>query len=109
MQISATEFSQVFKELLQFFKDALPTTSESAIIHQLKQMEATMAQSLAALKAEIEENKSVVDSIVVLIAGLRQQIIDAGTDPVLLAQLVADLDSQNATLAGAAVTNTSAT
>jgi hypothetical protein len=104
MQISATEFVQI----LQLFKDSLPTTSESAIINQLKTMEAKMAQSLAKLQEEVEQNTAVIASAVMLINGLSQQIKDAGVDPVKLLELTTTLDSNSNALAAAITANTPA-
>ncbi len=61
--------------------------------------------NLDALTAEVAETKGTVDSAVTLIEGLRQQIIDAGTDPAKLAQLVADLDAAQQKLANAISAN----
>ncbi len=102
MQISAQEFVHI----LQFFKDALPTTSESAIINQLKTMEANLAQSLAKPQEEVEQNTAVIASAVTLINGLSQQIKDAGVDPVKLAELTDTLDSNSNALAAAVTANT---
>lgn len=57
--------------------------------------------TLDALETEIGEISGTVDSAIALIAGLRQAIIDAGTDPAKLAALVSQLDSKQQALAAA--------
>ena len=76
----------------------------NALFHILIRTSKIMAL-LDELTAEVAETKGVVASAVELIKGLRQQIIDAGTDPTKLAELVASLDTDNKALA-AAVANT---
>lgn len=63
---------------------------------------------LTALEAEVAETKTVVESAVVLIDGLRQAIIDAGTDPVKLKALTDSLDAENKKLADKVAENTAA-
>lgn len=60
--------------------------------------------NLDALTTEVGEISDTVDSAIALIAGLRQQIIDAGTDPTKLADLVAQLDAKQQALAEAVAT-----
>lgn len=61
----------------------------------------TMSQAVDDLTAEVASIKGVVASAVALIQGLRQQIIDAGTDPAKLADLTAALKASEADLAAA--------
>lgn len=65
-----------------------------------------MSDSLEALKLEVAKNTSVAASALALIRGLRQQIIDAGTDPAELQALVDTLAGSDADLAKAVSENT---
>lgn len=65
-----------------------------------------MSAQLDALKAEVEETKTVAASAVTLLNGLSQQILDLKNDPAALEQLAADLDASNAALAAAVEANT---
>lgn len=59
-----------------------------------------MAQAdIDALKAEVARTKGVVASVKVLIAGLMQQIIDAGDDPAEIQAAVAELKAATDELA----------
>lgn len=60
-----------------------------------------MSQQMDDLKTEVANTKAGVASAVTLIAGLRQQIIDAGTDPAALQELTDSLKASEADLAGA--------
>jgi len=64
-----------------------------------------MSAELDALTAQVAETNGVIASAVTLIHGLRQQIIDAGTDPAKLAELAASLDASEQALAAAVSTN----
>lgn len=76
----------------------------NALFHILVRTYRVMAK-LDALEAEVGEVRGTVDSAVALIRGLRQQIIDAGTDPQKLAELVAELDKSQKDLADAVAEN----
>ena len=65
-----------------------------------------MTQALDDLTREVEETKGVVDSAIVFIQGLKDQLAAAGTDPVKLAELAAALDEQQQKLAAAIGANT---
>lgn len=75
-----------------------------AALVELKQQGVDMSKELDDLTAEVAATKTVVDSAVVLIQGLRQQIIDAGTDPAALQALTDSLKSTEAALAAAVAT-----
>lgn len=60
------------------------------------------------LESEITELQTVTESAVKLLNGLSEQLKAAGTDPVKLKALVAQLDQHTATLAAAVVANTPA-
>lgn len=65
-----------------------------------------MSQALDDLADQVEEVKSVQQSAIVLIQGLHDQLVAAGSDPVKLAQLRADLKTSADSLAAAVVANT---
>lgn len=65
-----------------------------------------MSAQLDLLIQQVSETNTVIDSAVTLIAGLRQQLIDAGTDPQKLADLAASLDASEKALAAAVTANT---
>lgn len=69
------------------------------------QTEARLMASLQALEAQVAATKGVMESAVTLIQGLRQQIIDAGTDQAKLDAIVADLDAADDALANAVAAN----
>jgi uncharacterized protein YigA (DUF484 family) len=65
-----------------------------------------MSAQLDALTAQVAANTTVVQSAITLIAGLRQAIIDAGTDPAKLQALTDSLAQSDTDLAAALVANT---
>lgn len=71
----------------------------------LLEKDTTIMALLTALEAEVMSMSGTISSAVELIKGLRQQIIDAGTDPVKLAELVDQLRMREADLAAAVATN----
>ena len=68
----------------------------------------TMAKELDDLTREVEENNSVIDGAIVLLANLSQMIRDAQNDPAKLAALASSLDSKSNALAEAVAANTPA-
>lgn len=66
----------------------------------------TMSQALDDLTREVAETTTVVESAIVLIQGLRDQLAAAGTDPTKLAELAATLDAQQTALAAAIAAGT---
>ena len=56
--------------------------------------------------ADVQDEKTVIDSVVTLLTSLSQQLKDAGTDPVKLAALKAQIDANKKALADAVVANT---
>ena len=60
------------------------------------------------IQAQVAANKTVIDSALVLIAGIADRIKAAGTDPTKLAELTASLKSEDDALSAAIVTNTPA-
>ena len=67
---------------------------------------AIMAGELQRLQTEVSEMAGVVDSAVVLINGLAQQIRDLATDPAALNAMADDLDAKAGALAAAVAANT---
>lgn len=74
----------------------------------LKSKSIQMADEMATLEAEVAETKTVAQSAVVLLQGLKQRLDEAGTDKVKLAALSADLGGSTDALAAAVVANTPA-
>jgi esterase/lipase len=68
----------------------------------------TMANELADLTARVATNNEVIESALVLIQGLHDAIIAAGTDPVKLKALTDSLVAEDDKLAAAIVANTPA-
>lgn len=66
---------------------------------------ATMAD-LTALTAEVTENGDVIESAVLLLGSLAQQVRDLSTDPAALQALADQLDAQSGELAAAVAANT---
>lgn len=64
-----------------------------------------MSTQLDALTAQVASNTSVIQSAITLIGGLRQQIIDAGTDPAALKALTDSMAASDAALAVAVGAN----
>lgn len=96
------EVRQEFGAMLGRVEQKQDTLLEHVI--RLEQRSQTMAKELDDLTAEVAGTKAGVDSAVTLIAGLRQQIIDAGTDPAKLQALTDSLKASEAELAGAVAT-----
>jgi len=67
-----------------------------------------MSEQLDKLTQEVAENKTVMESAVTLLQGLKQRLDEAGTDAAKLAQLSADLDTNTNALAAAVTANTPA-
>lgn len=78
---------------------------ESALA-QLTQRSIAMSAELDTLTAEVTENTTVVDSAIVLIGGLADQIRALSTDPAALLALANTLDSKTNELAAAVAANT---
>jgi len=78
---------------------ALIKKSHSILFTKLE----TIMADLTALTAQVAETNAVIDSAVVLIRGLRDEIIAAGTDAAKLAELTAQLDAKEQELAAAVV------
>ncbi len=77
-----------------------------AKLDQILNAEVQVAGELAALQVEVAENKSVMESAVLLLQGLKAALDAAGTDPAALAALSAELDANTNALAAAVTTNT---
>ena len=72
------------------------------------QKESAVMASLENLTKEVSEMAGVVDSAIVLINGLAQQIRDAGTDQAKLDELAASLDGKAGELGAAVAANSPA-
>lgn len=79
-----------------------------ARIQQLHQTTEEAMADLTRITTEVEENGSVIDSAVVLLGSLSQQIRDLSTDPAALEALADSLDANSTRLAEAVVANTPA-
>ena len=77
-------------------------------LRELLKGQLTMSKELDRLTAEVADTATVIDSAIVLIQGLHDQLVAAGTDPVALNALADSLDSQQAALAAAIVAGTPA-
>lgn len=64
--------------------------------------------ALDTLITEVSENSTAIDSAITLLQGLKAALDAAGTDPVRLAELSAQLDAKTNALAAAVVANTPA-
>jgi uncharacterized coiled-coil protein SlyX len=64
--------------------------------------------ALDALAQQVADQKTVVDSVLALVQGLADKLVQAGTDEVKLQALVDELKSQDAALAAAVAANTPA-
>lgn len=100
------------KELFAWiFSDSPTSEIDSQVIHKLNSITNKlnqMGQELDTLTTEVEETKTVIDSAIVLIKGLKTKLDEAGTDPAKLQALSDSLDSKQKELADAVVANTPA-
>jgi len=65
-----------------------------------------MSAQLDALTAQVAATRDVTDSAILLLQGLRQQIIDAGVDQAKLTELTDSLKKETDELAAAVTANT---
>ena len=82
---------------LAFIRSALETLANQGAI---------MAGELQRLQLEVSEMAGVVDSAIVLINGLAQQIRDLAGDPVALNAMADELDAKASALGSAVAANT---
>lgn len=66
---------------------------------------ANMSKEMDDLRAQVSETRGAMKSAVELIRGLRQQIIDAGTDPTALAEITTGLKEDEDALSEAVANN----
>src|SRR6266436_3670885 len=78
-------------------------------LQQILFKENIMSQELDALIAEVARNTTVEKSALAAIQGLSAKLAEAGTDPVKLAKLRADLAANDDELAAAVAANTPVT
>jgi predicted nucleic acid-binding Zn-ribbon protein len=97
------------KELKQLWNkvDSIQESMRNIVDRVILFMEKTQ-MSLDNLTREVSETRSVIDSAITLIQGLRSKLADAGTDPEKLEALAKELDESQAKLAEALVENTPA-
>jgi hypothetical protein len=67
-----------------------------------------MADEMVKLETEVSETKTVMQSAIVLLQGLKQRLDEAGTDKAKLDALANDLDVHTNDLAAAVTANTPA-
>ena len=79
-----------------------------AKLDRLLAKETRMSKELDDLTAQVAANKTVLGGAVTLINGIADRIAAAGTDPVALAALTADLKSQDEELGAAVLAQTPA-
>jgi chromosome segregation ATPase len=96
MMITKWLFRDLFIEIAEIRRDL------KELYHEVRRMSA----ALDTLTAQVAANTSVVDSAVVLIGGLAQQIQDLKNDPVALQALADSLKGEDDKLAAALVANT---
>lgn len=80
-----------------------------SIAHKLDKILANQEKIMSALsdlQAAVSAEDTVIDSAITLLQGLAQALKDAGTDPVALAALQADIVAKTQSLATAVATNT---
>jgi predicted nucleic acid-binding Zn-ribbon protein len=97
------------KKLTQLWNkvDSIQESLRNIVDRVISFMEKTQ-MSLDNLTREVAETRSVIDSAITLIQGLRGKLADAGTDPAKLEALAKELDESQAKLAEALVANTPA-
>jgi septal ring factor EnvC (AmiA/AmiB activator) len=85
--------------------------NQSALATKLRSIQTELEKIMATLDDAIQDaqdEKTIIASVGAFIDGLKAQIAAAGTDPVKLNALVAQLDENKATLAAALTSNTPA-
>jgi len=79
-----------------------------SLLHQVLKKENALSVELDNLTAQVKANTDAEQSAIVLLGQLSDLIKAAGTDPVALAALTAELDASKTALAAAIVANTPA-
>ncbi len=77
-------------------------------LNRIEQKLDKIMTDLTELTSEVEEIKTVSQSAIVLLNGLKQKLDAAGTDPVKLKELSQSLDANSQELAAAVSANTTA-
>jgi len=75
-------------------------------LDQITDKENEMSEELDLLTVEVAEIATVVDSAIVLLNGLAQQLLDIRDDPAAIEALALELDAKANELAAAVVANT---
>ena len=78
------------------------------ILDAINKLEIKLATEMEDLTTKVAETKTVIDSAIVLIQGLKSKLDAAGTNPVALKALSDSLAASDASLAAAIVANTPA-
>lgn len=92
----------------KFHHPARPNITSRDIAEFLIEWSTKVNQDLIDLQAAVAAEDTVIGSAVTLINGIAQRIADAGTDPVALQALKADVQAQAAALGAAVTANTPA-
>jgi hypothetical protein len=79
---------------------------EHSLLHKILQKVNHMSAELDTLVTEVEETRTVIDSAIALIQGIKAQLDAAGTDRAKLKELSDSLDSKEKELAEAVAANT---
>ena len=77
-------------------------------LNQILRNQETIMAALDDLKAQVAQNKTVIDSALALINGIVARIAAAGTDPAALKALTDNLKAEDDALAAAVTANTPA-
>ncbi len=94
---------------IQILREIVAKGSELlSAVNFLKTQGEHIMSKIADLQAAVAASDAVIHSAVVLINGLAQQVKDAGTDPVALAAVIADIEANKDALAAAVAANTPA-
>ena len=78
------------------------------ILNALTKLEIKLATALEDLTEQVAETKTVIDSAIVLIQGIKAALDEAGNNPAALKALRDSLDTSEQALAAAIVANTPA-
>lgn len=84
---------------------------DSLDIHNFDKLNLRLDQIMASIDdvvAKVSAETSIIDSVITLIQGLRDQVAAAGVDPTKLQQVLDTLDSNTAKLSSAVTVNTPA-
>lgn len=93
--------------MIGFFRDVMHALfRQDKVLHHILRELHIMQKALQELSDAVEQQTTVVDSVVTLITQMATQIRDAADDPAEIRRLADRLEKNNEALAQAAVTNT---